>query len=326
MIVGKNQYTADIHNNWHSVNWIAQGTPSTVWVASAFKADGNGNGSGDWARLVDINTYDAALYVELQNRYIEVNKNVMPWLAALNTKGDGIDLATIPMSTSEQFQRPTGYPDYLPSLFISAGEPYQSPKGTVQFRPQIAWNTGDNIFIASSEDIAYAMLYLQPVVAALSKEPYAVNWQVTEQMCGAVVIGMALSFGFTKTLPMDAWGSGFAPTMMSYIIRENLLNIPPQPHVSGLENIISKAVVTIVGKIPVIGQAWTAVKAVANAMNPKNIIPNTTSASVAEAAQRITDEKVQAAQTVSTKNNILIVIIVLILMIIAGYYIVKNRK
>jgi hypothetical protein len=327
MIVGDNMKDAGAKRNGVTVNWIAKnGIKSTDWIKSAFKADANGNGSGDWSRITDVVGYDAALYKELQQFYIYVNAVEMPWLKDMNAKGNGIHLQSIPMSTAQQIQRPEGYPAHLPSLFISAGEPYQQPKGTVQFRPQINW--GENPYIPTTNDIAWSMLYLQPVVAALSKAPYPVNWQVNNEICGATVMGIAITQAYQSTLSDDAFYSLFAPTMVNYLIDGSLLDLPPQPNTNKLTNLITGTVASIIGKIPVIGQAWTAVKAVASAINPPDVIPDTTTAMVAAEALKITEEKqatAVATQSATTKKNIILIIIAIALAGLIAFAVIRKR-
>ena len=146
MIVGQNRIDVE---NAKSVYWIAKdGNTGLFWVRAALKADLHGDGGGNFADIKNVVGYDEQLKKELQVRYVENEKTTRPYLAKLNAVADGIELLTIPMSTDKEFKRPEFYPDYLPSLVMSTGQPFQLPNGTVQVKPKIA------NFKPTPEDIA----------------------------------------------------------------------------------------------------------------------------------------------------------------------------
>lgn len=296
------------------------GGSGVVWVQSAFKADGNGNGSGDFA-AVSTNGYtiDGAVYAKMQQRYIDREKNTMPWLTAMQGTGGGIDLMTLPMATDIEIERPSFYPGHLPSLFKSAGLPFQQPAGFLDSKPKIrnGQSSGFTQYTVTPEDIAYLMLYAQPVIAA-GPSPYPVNWYINDDVNGAMAMYYKISLGSTP-------GHTNAQ-MQRYGYNGDLMKAPDlsaDPYTSGfsktLQSIVSAAVNFFAGKIPGGSTLMTAGKYAA-AVSGGTLISGGPvpagqfSASVFQAADNITAD-LNSQET--TKNYLLIALLVLAGL---GYY------
>lgn len=231
--------------------WSSNGWTASIWARSAFKADAYGDGSGDWANIPTGNmNVDSATETALIARYIELNKTQMPWLADMQTKGGGIDLMTIPMSTDIEVPRPSWYPKHLPSLFKSTGQPYQWPAGSMNTKPKIKnyKSSGYAPYTITPNDVANLMLYAQPVIYA-GATPYPVNWYINDQVNGAMAfrfkISLAFSEGFTNS---QEQGYGAVGDMMTAPV------LDANPYASGfsqtMEGIIKYVVAFFTAKIP----------------------------------------------------------------------------
>ncbi len=254
-IIGYNRIDA-VKNGFNSgmarpAFWKSGGWTAKIWVKSAFVSDAYGDGSGDWANIPtsDMGT-DSALETAMVIRYIELNKIQMPWLAAMQTKGGGIDLLTIPMSTDIEVPRPSWYPAHLPSLFKSTGQPYQWPAGSMNTKPKIKnyRSSGYSQYTITASDVANLMLYAQPVIYA-GPTPYPVNWYINDQVNGAMAfrfkISLAFAEGFTNS---QEQGYGIAGDMMTAPV------LDANPYASGfsqaMEGIIKYVVAFFTAKIP----------------------------------------------------------------------------
>lgn len=243
MIIGYNRIDATrgglLTGAARSAAWSSNGWTAKIWAQSAFQANASGDGSGDWANVPTTNMgIDSALETALVNRYIELNKTQMPWLSDMQAVGGGIDLMTIPMSTDTEVPRPSWYPKYLPSLFISSGQPYQQPAGSMNTKPKIKnyKSSGYTQYTIKPSDVANLMLYAQPVIYA-GPTPYPCNWYINDVVNGAVAfrfkIALAYMPGFTDAqeqaygavgnmmvapvLDANPWASGFSQTMEGII-------------------------------------------------------------------------------------------------------------
>ena len=294
---------------WKTTN----GQTGATWVKSAFKTDAAGDGSGDFANVPVNNRagIDSDLYGKMQERYVTNNAAGMPWLSAMQAVGGGIDLMTIPFATDTEVPRPSWYAEHLPSLFISAGEPYQPARGSLNTKPKInGWKTSTTAaYVPTANEIAQVMLYAAPVVID-GPTPYPLNWYVNDDVNGAMSsyfrVTLATSPGHT-----NAQAQGWA----AY---GSMMQQPPldaDPYTSGfgktLQTIVSAAINFFAGKIP---GGSTAIKAgyAAGTLTGGEVItggpvpPGIFSAAVFKAANDITATlKKKAAQ----KNILLIVLL-----------------
>lgn len=234
-----------------SAAWAAGGRNAAMWAAEALKSSASGDGSGNWASIPSYGAgIDAALESSLQNRYIQVNATQMPWLSSLQAKGGGIDLLTIPMSTDVEVPRPSAYPAYLPSLFISSGQPYQWPAGSMNTKPKIKnfKSSGYSQYTITPNDVAALMLYAQPTIYK-GPTPYPANWYINDQVNGAMAfrfkIALAFTTGFTNSQE-QAYGA-VGDMMKAPVLDEN-------PFASGfsltMQSIIKYVISFFAGKIP----------------------------------------------------------------------------
>lgn len=236
------------------------------WVVSAFKQDSFGDGGGDFTRgkASGFFTIDNKLLTDLKNRYIANEKSTMPWLSSLNTKGRGIDLMSIPMSTDIEIPRPSWYPRHLPSLFTSTGQPYQHPAGSMDTKPKIdTYQTkGVSDYTITPNDVAELMLYAQPVVYA-GPSPYPINWYINDQVNGAMAMRFKISLGFKSgfnNAQEQGWG------MAGDIMKAPVLDA--NPYASGfsqtMEGIIKYVISYFTGKIPGAASLTTVAKTAAS--------------------------------------------------------------
>lgn len=280
---------------WTSGNgtWSAK-----VWAQSAFQKDNRGDGSGNWANVPNDNMgTDGALYTQLQQRYIELNKSSMPWLNAMQAVGGGIDLMTIPMSTDTEVPRPSWYPQYLPSLWFSAGEPYQAPAGSLNTKPKIRnfKSSGYTQYVITPRDVASLLMYEQPVVLTGST-PYQVGWYINDNVNGP------MANYFKITLAPTAFEGHTNSQMQAWGIMGNIMVLPTldaNPFASGfsqaLQGIVQAVISFFAGKIPGGSTLMSAANKVA-AMGGSGIFgatqptAGTYSAAVYAAADQIADE------------------------------------
>lgn len=210
--------------------------------------EGEATGNMIWVPQYNIGL-DGPLYSQLQARYI-ANESGRPWLSAMQSKGGGIDLMTIPAASDTEIQRPTWYPNYLPSLFISAGEIGQYAKGFVNTKPKIrngkssTWGP----YEVTAEDIAAYMLYAQPIIAA-GPTPYPVNWYINDDVNGAMASYFKISLGFIAghtNAQMQAYG------ITGDVMKQPVLDADPYTSSFGktLQSIVSAAVQFFANKIP----------------------------------------------------------------------------
>lgn len=215
------------------------------WAVNALKS---GNMGSNWANVSFKNyTIDGTLYSQLQARYIANEATALPWLVNMQGKGGGIDLMTIPFASDAQISRPSFYPNYLPSLFISGGALGQFPAGHLDTKPKIrAASVSAADYNIIPEDVAALMLYAQPVINA-GPTPYPTNWYINDEVNGAEAfhykISLAFSDGFTNS---QAQTYGMTGDMMTAPL------LDANPYASGftttLQNIVSAAVNYFAGK------------------------------------------------------------------------------
>lgn len=216
------------------------------WAVNALKGDMGAN----WAN-VSFNNYtvDGTLYSQLQQRYILNEASVKPWLSTMQGVGGGIDLMTIPFATDIEIPRPSFYPAYLPSLFISAGAVGQYPAGHMDTKPKIrdGKSSGFTDYSVQPVDVAALMLYAQPVINS-GPTPYPTNWYINDYVNGAEAfrykITLQFSDGFTNAQE-QAWGMS-GNMMVAPVLDAN-------PFASGftekLQSIVSAAVNFFAGKV-----------------------------------------------------------------------------
>lgn len=312
------------NGNARSAAWTSTGNEtSMMWAKSAFQADANGDGSGDWARIPTNSVgIDGSLYAKLQQRYIVNEATTMPWLSDMQAKGGGIDLLTIPMATDIEIPRPSFYPKYLPSLFVSAGLPYQWPAGSLNSKPKIRGgkSSGYTEYIPTATDVAAIMMYAQPVIA-LGKTPYPVNWYINDTVNGAQAMYFKISPAISNALghtDAQEQGWGYVGDMMQPP------NLDADPYTSGfshtLQSIVSAVVSFFTAKIPggttLTTAAYTLAKAGGAGITGGGTSPQGTfSAAVFSAADQLSKTIEQQKKT----QNV-IVIALLALAGLAYYY------
>lgn len=249
-IIGYNRF--DI-SNAKCAAWVNSNGSAQMWIKSAFKTDGNGNGGGNFAAVSSNGLgIDGAFYSQLQARYVFLNSTAMPWLKDMQAVGGGIDLITIPMATDNEVPRPSWYPKYLPSLFISSGQPFQQPAGSLNTKPKIRnyISSGYKQYTITAKDVASLMLYTQPVVLQ-GPTPYPVNWYINDDVNGA------MANYFKITLAPNVAGAHTNAQMQTWGIVGDLMKAPvldANPFASGfsqaLEGVIKFVISFFAAKIP----------------------------------------------------------------------------
>lgn len=296
--------------------WTAHsGWTAERWAKSALKTDNWGDGSGSWNNPPNDNVgVDGDLYSRLQARYIKNEATTMPWLSAMQSKGGGIDLMTIPMSTDTEIPRPDYLPDYLPSLFISAGLPHQWPAGSMNTKPKIRGgkSSGYTDYPPTADDVAALLMYAQGPIA-IGPTPYPTLWYINDTVNGAMV-GLAKINPYSTTSGQrDAQIQGFALVgdMMNYP------NLEADPYSSNfskiLEAVVSSVVSYFTSKIPG-GSTLTAAAKYAQAAGGMGLTGGTTPANsvftqaVYTAAEKL---KLKIADDKKTQNITVIALLVL---------------
>jgi hypothetical protein len=239
--------------NARSAAWkYSSGSGSAqMWVQSALKTDSHGDGSGNFAAISSNGqSIDGTFYSQLQQRYIVNESKSKPWLSAMQAKGGGIDLMSIPMGNDIEVPRPSWYASYLPSLFFSTGNPGQYPAGHLDTKPKIrnGASSGYTQYTLTPNDVAMYMVYAQPVIYS-GATPYPLNWYINDNVNGAMASWFKITLGFLPehtNSQMQEWG-----------ITGNIMNQPmldANPFASGftltLETIVSAAISFFAGKIP----------------------------------------------------------------------------
>jgi hypothetical protein len=298
-IVGYNRtdYTGAISAAWkHSDN----SDSGYNWAVNALK---NGPGSNNWANVSFTNyTIDGAVYSAMQQRYIVNELKTKPWLGTMQATGGGIDLMTLPFATDTEIARPSFYPNYLPSLFISAGAPGQYPAGHLDTKPKLRTgkSSGWTDYTIQPSDVAALMLYAQPVIDA-GPSPYPTNWYINDNVNGAEAFRYKITLGFS---------SGFTNAQIqTWAITGNMFIAPvldADPFASGftktLESIVSAAISYFTTKIPG-GAALTTASKYAAGLSGGQVItggpvpPGVFSAAVFAAADSLQNTLVAQATT-----------------------------
>lgn len=248
-IIGYNR--TDYWNAFSAAWQYADGSGGArIWVQSAFKADNMGDGGGDFLNISHNNqSTDGALYAKLQAQYI-ANNSDQPWLAAMQAKGGGIDLMTIPAPTDVLQPRPSWYPDYLPSLYKSSGGFRMWPAGSMNTKPKLKNNKsgGYKQYVITAEDVANLCVYAQPIIYA-GPTPYPTNWYANDDVNGAMAmrfkVSLNVDWGFSNS-QAQTWGA--VGDMMTAPV------LDPNPYASGfstvLETIVKGVISFFAGKIP----------------------------------------------------------------------------
>lgn len=222
-----------------------------IWVQSAFKTDAHGDGSGNFAAISSNGqSVDGGWYSKLQARYIVNEAKSKPWLSAMQAKGGGIELMTIPMGNDVEVPRPSWYEKYLPSLFFAAGNPGQYAAGHLDTKPKIRdWKSSSYTrYDITPQDVAMYMVYAQPVIYS-GATPYPLNWYINDDVNGAMASWFKITLGFLPghtNQQMQTWG------ITGDIMHQPMLDA--NPFASGftttLESIVSAAINFFAGKIP----------------------------------------------------------------------------
>lgn len=314
-IVGYNRSDGDNANAiWTKHNYM--------WVVSAFKKDGNGDGGGN---MDNKNTdYDPVLLKKLRSRYVANELYRRPYVSSINNLGDGIDLLTLPMETDTELQRPTWYPNYLPSLFKNAGEPYMVPGGNVITKIRPAG------YKVTANDVAYFMLMAQPIVMR-GPNPYPLNWVYMQEITGANCCKFFISLYALNSFSQDALSASFPQIFRAYSLGGSVLNIPPQPKaLPGWIATLSQLGIAIATKVPITGTIYKLLAPTFEHMNAGNAPPSGSfSDAVNIEAKKIIGANDQAALTAngsagpgSTDNSFMI----LLLASAAGLLLVLSGK
>ena len=311
------------YQTWVGYNRIdTQNAVSAAW----YKTDGldgamkrvvdhfTGAAQGDYSWIPNNSIgIDGALYSQLQARYIEREKNSMPWLSAMQAKGGGIDLMTIPMATDVEISRPSWYDPHLPSLFKSAGLPYQLPAGSMNTKPKIR-----NGYDVTPKDVAKLMVYAQPTIYA-GLTPYPMNWYVNDNVNGAIATRYKITLWFHAPFTnsqMQQYGA------VGDMMREP--DLSADPYASGfthtLETIVSAAVSFFAGKIPGGTKMIQAAYAAGNIQGGQFVTggpipPGAFSAAVFQEADSL-NTKVERGETV----NMLVILAAASVAVLGWYY------
>lgn len=234
-----------------------------TWVKSAFWPDKWGDGSGNFADVSpNARNIDTGLYGQLQARYVQRAGARFPWLSGLQARGGGIDLMSIPRPDDGEIERPEFYPDYLPSLFVSSGGTYNRPAGFMTTKPFIYnFNLAkDKQYIPTATDVAYLMMYAQPVIA-LGPTPYPVNWYLSDYTNGALA--------FYNKISLAIGPYSHSAELQTYGIRGDMMSFPDYLHADPYASDFSKAfelvLKSVFSNIPGVGQLYRATMALAAA-------------------------------------------------------------
>lgn len=197
---------------------------------------------GNFGWVPDYNLgLDGTLYSQLQAKYIK-NETGKAWLSAMQGKGQGVDLMTIPAATDIEQPRPFWYPAFLPSLYKTAPTTFQRPAGFLDTKPKIR---GYNSLAA---DVANLCVYAQPIIN-LGPAPYPTNWYINDIVNGAVAFRFKISFMFF---------AGFTDSQEQvYGMSGDMMKAPvldADPYASGftkaLQSVVSAAISFFAGKVP----------------------------------------------------------------------------
>ncbi len=226
-----------------SVAWFKTdgGDGAKLRIENHFKGVAGSNGNFNWVPNYNLGL-DGTLYSQLQARYIQNEGAARAWLSAMQGKGQGIDLMTIPSATDREIPRPFWYTNYLPSLFTAAGVVGQYPAGFLDTKPKIR---GYNSLPA---DVSNLCVYAQPVINA-GPTPYPTNWYINDIVNGAVAFRFKISFMFF---------AGFTDSQEQvYGMSGDMMKAPvldADPYTSGfsktLQSIVSAAISFFAGKVP----------------------------------------------------------------------------
>ena len=247
-------------------------------------------------------TVNGTLYTQLQQRYILNEAATRPWLKYMNAMGGkapavnqrGIDLMTIPSATDIEISRPGWYTNYLPSLFKSAGYPFQYPAGHLDTKPKI------RNYVATADDVAKLMVYAQPVIL-VGPTPYFINWYINDVVNGAEANYFKVSLTVSNQGHNDAQEQlyGITGDMMTYP------NLDADPYASGFTKALQAVVSTVfsffTAKIPGGAALTTAANTVAKmggaGISGTDNPEGTFSAAVFQAADKLSKGLVAADKT-----------------------------
>lgn len=318
--------------NAFSVAWFyytkgpnAKAAPSAYsWVRSAFKADQWGDGGGNFANVSPNGRgIDGELYSELQQRFLQREASKYPWLVEMQKKGGGIDLGFIPKPTDVEQARPSFYPDYLPSLFKSAGGYFDKPAGFLTTKPMLLnfKSSGYTQYDVTATDIANLMLYAQPIIAA-GPTPYPVNWYINDAVNGAQVFYHKITLAF---------GPGHTDSeIQEFGIKGDLMKPPDlhaDPYASNFTKALELIVKSVFTKIPGTGQLFSSILGLASAggmgITAGESPAGTFSKEVFDAADGIASGLQQ--QDTGNKKTVLVFGLVGVAMVLVWYFFINKH-
>lgn len=238
-----------------------------------------------------------------------------PYLPAINARGTGIVNQSIPYPNSQEVARPSWYPAALPSLFYKDNGYLTTFFKIGNYKPD-------------ASEVSKFMVYAFPVVAS-GKQPYNINWFLNGDFNGAKYA--AYFIGFVENGGQGFFGNDFLASgeVMNYVgfARWQDYSLFPAfavPHKTSLLDSISSLAVEVVQKIPVLSSAWTAVNAVATAMNAGDLPTGTFSAEVGNDAKMISATITQEQTAADSTKKYLLIGFAALLGI--GYYYRKEIK